>query len=167
MNAITHAFRPFESPPQRTPHRRSYRSFDCCVPPSIGGHLRPWRPPPLSNSILVTKPPQTSKPTTARVTPIARRLRMAMGSGGAMIYWHSCPTIPMERERAKPLGVGWQRLIVCVCVVCACFFLCLCFVDCRVGAPTTTKLSPPQHSADDGPPREMSTTQSSSHTEDD
>ncbi len=35
--------------------------------------------------------------------------------------------------------------------------MCLSFVDCRVGAPTTAKLSPPQHSADDGPPREMST----------
>ncbi len=72
----------------------------------------------------------------------------------------------MEREGKAAGGrVAAAHRVVCVCVVCE-FFLFVCFTDCRVGAPTTAKLSPPQHSADDGPPREMSTTQSSSHSED-
>jgi hypothetical protein len=116
VNAITHTFRPFESPPQRIPHCRSHHSFDCCVPPSIGGHLRPWRPPSLSFSILVTKPLQTSKPMTASATPIARRLRMAMGSGGAMICWHSCPTHGEREGKAARGRVAAAHLVCAVCV---------------------------------------------------
>jgi hypothetical protein len=89
-----------------------------------------------------------------------------MGSRSAPIFG-SMADDAMEREgKAAGVRVAADHVVVCVlCGVCE-FFVCLCFVDCRVGAPTTAKLSLPQHSADDGPPREMSTTQSSSLGED-
>ena len=60
----------------------------------------------------------------------------------------------MERE-GKAAGGRASSGSSCVCVCERVFFVC--FVDCRVGSPRTAKLSPPQHWADDGPPREMST----------
>jgi hypothetical protein len=65
----------------------------------------------------------------------------------------------MEREGKAARGRASSGSS-CVCVLCESFFLC--FADCRVGAPRTAKLSPPQNSADDGPPREMNACETSS-----
>jgi hypothetical protein len=83
----------------------------CCVPPLIGGQLRPRYPltPSFSISTPHFKSSQMSKPMTASATPTARGLFMVMGSGGAMIWLRLCST--HEERRAMPL----EGCIVTVC----------------------------------------------------
>ncbi len=79
--------------------------------------------PPLSlNSIRSLQPPPKSKPTTASATTIARRLRMVLGSGGAMIWWRHCS--PHGGREGKAALVGWDtaHLVGCPVCVCVCVF---------------------------------------------
>jgi hypothetical protein len=144
--------------------------------PSFGCLLRvpsKWRPPktgapPISQFVDGHHFGAPNKGTKLCAREPGRWAPLLGSSGAAAPLFRSMADDAFEREGKAAGGrVAAQGLILsCVCCVCVSFF-CLCFVDCRVGAPTTAKFSPPQNSADDGPPREMSTTQSSSHSEDD
>ena len=74
--------------------------------------LRPWHPP---SSLYFSTPhistPQASKPTTANASPMAHGLRMALGSGGAMIWWRHWST---HGERSKSRWVAAARVGCCV-----------------------------------------------------
>ena len=57
-------------------------------------------------------------------TAIARRLRMVLGSGGAMIWWRRCSTHGRREGEAAFVGWGSAHLVGC-CVMCLC--VCVCF----------------------------------------
>ncbi len=61
----------------------------------------------------------------------AQRLATCVWWWGAAARWFGGTTaLPTERERAKPLGVGWQWLMLvgcCVCCVCCVLFV-VCFM---------------------------------------
>jgi hypothetical protein len=57
-----------------------------------GSHLKPRHPPSHYYLLPLILPPQASKPTTASANPTGCGLRMALGSGVAMIWWRHCST---------------------------------------------------------------------------
>ena len=97
---------------------------DCCIFPSNGGHLRPRPRPPLCISIPLFSPLQTSKPTTANASPMARGLRMMLGSGGAMSWWRRSST--HGGRGVKPL----EGRVAAAHFGCCSYVLCCVFVSC-------------------------------------
>ena len=74
--------------------------------------LRPRHPPSsLYFSTPLISPLQASEPTTANAIPMARGLHMALGSGGAMIWWRRWST---HGERSKSRWVAAARVGCCV-----------------------------------------------------
>jgi hypothetical protein len=75
-----------------------------CIGPGRRQKISSWQhfqpSPSLYYSIPLILPPQVRKPTTvsATATPTAGSPRMALGSGGAMIWWRRCSTHRGERE---------------------------------------------------------------------
>jgi hypothetical protein len=97
--------------------RRRRPLVGCCIPPSSDGHLRSWSRPSLSFLMGAILAPHTREKEGREQAHHTGSLHRTHGeprhrdSGP----WRMLPW----RERAKPLGVGWQRLmLVVVCVVC-------------------------------------------------
>ena len=59
---------------QHFPHHRHHPSFDYCVDPSSGGHLRPRLHPSLYILMGGVLAPQTREPAPARASPTTGRL---------------------------------------------------------------------------------------------
>jgi hypothetical protein len=121
-NVIPTRSSPAARPPQHPFQRRRRLLFDCCMK-LIKRPLKAKVPPSLYFSIEVTNPPKTSKLTTASATPIARRLRMVLGSSCAMIWWRHCSTHGEREGKAAFVGLGAAHLVSCrVMCVCVCVF---------------------------------------------
>ncbi len=66
------------SPLQRPPQRRCQLLFDCCVPSSNGGHLRPRVRPSLYFFIAPFAAPNDGQPSSPHVPPQPRLLSITL-----------------------------------------------------------------------------------------
>ncbi len=107
-------------------HHPSYRccqlSVDCCALGPKGRHLRPRTRPPLYFLMHLCSASQPREPATARANPLPGACNRLVGSRGTMIWSHGRRCC--HEDRAKPLGVGRQPLLLFLCcvlsVVCVC-----------------------------------------------
>ena len=106
--------------PSRLPlYIRRRLSFNCCVKfQKMAPTLRPRHPPTpsLYFSIRLFLPYPGYRTDGSDKIPTARGLRMAWGSGGAVIGWRRCCTQDREEGKADGSRVGWLQLVVmCSC----------------------------------------------------
>ncbi len=104
---------------QFIPYCRHQLLVDYCLLQSNSGHLRPRHSPLSIIWCLSFHPP---KWVNQWQWAQAQRLATCVWWWGVAAQWFGgTAALPTERERAKPLGVGWQRLmLVVVCCVVLC-----------------------------------------------
>ena len=100
-----------------TPPPSSTPTFNwlLCVICKMAAALRPCHPPSslyFLTALILT--PQASEPMTVNASLMAHGLRMALGRGGAMIWWRRCST---HEERGKSCWVvaAWVGCCVLFC----------------------------------------------------
>ncbi len=122
VNVLTTRSAPAASTLQRPPCRRRRPTVGCCIPPLSGSHPRPMLRPSLIFLMGAILAPQSRESAAVSVKPATRRLQQTRGEPRRrdLGLWQMLPW----RYRAKPLGVGRQRLILflcyVLCVVCVC-----------------------------------------------